>query len=137
MRPNSRYVEIARQSLTENQPAFHEQLKATGKLEAFLAKRAKQAGDMVSSIHQRNLAAGVPPGTSLAEANNQAIRDCLLFESRDEQDSPDGYHDQPEKPPVEMRSDLVALGCRAAWQASDRGRLRPIVQTFRGAPVDW
>jgi len=93
MGANSRYAEIARQSLEENQPEFHDQLKASGTLETFLAGRAKQAQDMASSIHQRNLDAGVPPGTSIAEADNQAIRDNLLFPSKDEQDSPDGYHD--------------------------------------------
>ncbi len=48
MRANSRYAEIARQSLRENQPAFHDELKASGKLETFLANLAKQAEDMAT-----------------------------------------------------------------------------------------
>jgi Domain of unknown function (DUF6794) len=94
MRANSRYAAIARQSLKKNQPGLYCKLEASGRLETFLAKRAQDAQDMATDIHQRNLAAGVQPGTSAAEADNQAIRDNLLFRSKEEQESDqDGYHD--------------------------------------------
>lgn len=92
MRANSRYVEIARGSLKDNQAAFYAELKRKGKLEKFLAKRAKDAEDQASLTHQRNLANGVQPAVSWPEAESQAIRDNLLFPSKEEQDSPDGYH---------------------------------------------
>jgi hypothetical protein len=94
MRANSRYAEIAPESLKENQPAVHDKMQADGTLGTFLANRATQAEDMAVNIHQQKLKAGVHPGTALAEADSQAIRDNLLFPSKEEQESEkDGYHD--------------------------------------------
>jgi Transposon-encoded protein TnpV len=90
LRAISRYAAIARQSLRENEPAFYSQLETQGQLETFLAKRAQQAQDMATDIHQRNLAAGVAPGTSAVEADSWAIRDNLLFPSQEEQERKQG-----------------------------------------------